>query len=263
MSATYIINTELDGIEIIFDEKPSEEVRAELKESGFRWHKIKKIWYARQNPERLELAEKLANINESESATEPKPFMIPPDEFVDGGGLYDGWCGGNRDKWHSQKELKALLLADFKKAGISATIRFGRGGYTTSMYVTIKITSNDIIPFDGWLDNIGEWFNLSLTYSYKIDDCYDVIDGCDLYNLVGTKDVTAMSVLHGIYDCEVERVTSGHTFYGDVDIFTDSAKKKYDMVRAIVHSYNRDCSNSQIDYFDRSIYDNYAFKLVR
>ncbi len=55
-------NEALSGIEVIFDEKPDDEVRAALKEVGFRWHTIKKIWYAKETPARLEIAENIVSI---------------------------------------------------------------------------------------------------------------------------------------------------------------------------------------------------------
>lgn len=50
-------NKELNGIELYFGAKPSEEIRIELKENGFRWHKIKKCWYAKINEARQKIAE--------------------------------------------------------------------------------------------------------------------------------------------------------------------------------------------------------------
>ncbi|AJA41504.1 hypothetical protein AXJ14_gp185 [Geobacillus virus E3] len=60
VKATYTINNELNGIEISFTSVPSEEVRNELKANGFRWSKYKKVWWAKQTPERLEFAKMLA-----------------------------------------------------------------------------------------------------------------------------------------------------------------------------------------------------------
>lgn len=57
MSATMILNSELDGIEIKFDEKPVKSTIDTLKSFGFRWHNVKKLWYAKQTAERLEVAE--------------------------------------------------------------------------------------------------------------------------------------------------------------------------------------------------------------
>lgn len=59
--ATLNINTELNGIEINFDSKPAMEILNTLKESGFRWHRQKKIWYAKNTPERMELANSIAD----------------------------------------------------------------------------------------------------------------------------------------------------------------------------------------------------------
>ena len=38
-------NEALSGIEVVFDEKPDDEVRAALKEAGFRWHRINTVSY--------------------------------------------------------------------------------------------------------------------------------------------------------------------------------------------------------------------------
>lgn len=51
------INEQLNGIELKFNRRPSEEVRAALKAAGFRWHHKKAVWYAKNNPERLSVAQ--------------------------------------------------------------------------------------------------------------------------------------------------------------------------------------------------------------
>lgn len=52
-------NAELHGIEIQFADKPDAETREKLKAAGFRWHKAKKVWYAKETQERKEFAESL------------------------------------------------------------------------------------------------------------------------------------------------------------------------------------------------------------
>ena len=69
VKATYTLNEELNGIEITFTGVPSEEVRNELKANGFRWSKYKKVWYAKQTPERLEFAKMLVGETEQEKQT--------------------------------------------------------------------------------------------------------------------------------------------------------------------------------------------------
>lgn len=61
MTATMTLNSALNGIEITFPEKPSQNTLAALKTNGFRWHGKKKIWYAKQTPERLEVAREIAD----------------------------------------------------------------------------------------------------------------------------------------------------------------------------------------------------------
>ena len=54
--ASYTLNQELNGIEISFDKKPDNDTLTALKKQGFRWHRVKKVWYAKQTAERLKLA---------------------------------------------------------------------------------------------------------------------------------------------------------------------------------------------------------------
>lgn len=51
-------NEEHHGIELKFAEKPSYAIREELKKNGFRWHNAKRVWYAKETPQRLEFARK-------------------------------------------------------------------------------------------------------------------------------------------------------------------------------------------------------------
>lgn len=45
---------EFDGVEVYFPGKPSEATRAALKTSGYRWHKKKQCWYARNTEQNLQ-----------------------------------------------------------------------------------------------------------------------------------------------------------------------------------------------------------------
>lgn len=71
--ANYRLNEEKHGVEIFFDSKPAEEIRNRMKAAGFRWGKG--YWYAKQNAERIALAEELTSGNKTENApkTERKP----------------------------------------------------------------------------------------------------------------------------------------------------------------------------------------------
>ncbi|MET3505562.1 hypothetical protein [Halalkalibacter oceani] len=66
-AATYYLNEEKNGIEVSFSDKPSEEIRAQLKAHGFRWSRARKIWYAKQSEERLEFVQTLCNNTQPEA----------------------------------------------------------------------------------------------------------------------------------------------------------------------------------------------------
>lgn len=66
--AEIILNEEKNGVEIYFNNKPSEEVRKDLKNNGFRWSKYNNCWYAKQNEDTLIFANSF--IKEETATTE-------------------------------------------------------------------------------------------------------------------------------------------------------------------------------------------------
>ena len=62
-----IYNTEKNGIELKFADKPSEEVRANLKANGFRWSKYNKVWYVKDTKEARDFVEAYFNSSENSS----------------------------------------------------------------------------------------------------------------------------------------------------------------------------------------------------
>lgn len=214
---------------------------------------------AEQELNRRHAAEKVAELNEV-----PADLEIPPVEAVDGGGYYDGWKGGKAGTWHSDQELKQLILADFKKAGIKATIRFNRAGYLTSLTVTLRMSADAVKPFEAfhdpaWRPTGGCW------YSYTDDDGnYREIHDTTFWALDEAEQADLLPRIERYrYDAALRCLQSSGSHHPDEEkVLTDAARKVYDKARAIVTSYNRDQSNSQIDYFDRDIYDHYCVKLV-
>jgi phospholipid N-methyltransferase len=63
------LNDEKNGVEIYFTDKPSEEVRDNLKSHGFRWSKYNKCWYAKQSEDSLIFANSFINTDDQESNT--------------------------------------------------------------------------------------------------------------------------------------------------------------------------------------------------
>jgi len=59
-SAEILINEEKGGIEVYFDDKPSEGILDILRENKFRYHRKRKFWYAKQAPQTWAAAQDLA-----------------------------------------------------------------------------------------------------------------------------------------------------------------------------------------------------------
>ena len=91
------MNSEHNGIELYFDEKPSATIRTQMKSEGFRWHGVKKMWYAKQTPSRLKLATKLSGENvsavKSETTQTTKTEVTPVSKYglKPGDILSDSW----------------------------------------------------------------------------------------------------------------------------------------------------------------------------
>ena len=68
------MNEELNGVELTFSQKPDIGILTTLKDAGFRWHRVKKIWYAKRSETTLQV---IAELKEGPSGTviddEPKP----------------------------------------------------------------------------------------------------------------------------------------------------------------------------------------------
>lgn len=73
MTATMTINNDLNGIELTFPGKPEQNILTALKTNGFRWHKQKKVWYAKQTPERLTVAQEIIDGKEITAAEKSTP----------------------------------------------------------------------------------------------------------------------------------------------------------------------------------------------
>lgn len=53
------LNKEKNGVELVFTEKPSEDIRSSMKDLGFRWNHVKGLWYAKQNEDTIAFAKSL------------------------------------------------------------------------------------------------------------------------------------------------------------------------------------------------------------
>lgn len=70
---------EHNGIEIYFDAKPETSICEELKENGWRWHRVKQCWFAKHNAENENFAKTLCN--ETPRPKTPPKKESPPTEI--------------------------------------------------------------------------------------------------------------------------------------------------------------------------------------
>lgn len=90
---TLTLNQELNGIEISFDAKPIQSTLDGLKKLGFRWHRQKKLWYAKQTPECLELAKAITeSVDYAEKVRKEEPKKETKKENIYGVKVGDIFC---------------------------------------------------------------------------------------------------------------------------------------------------------------------------
>lgn len=82
------LNNDKNGVEIYFSNKPSEEVRNNLKSHGFRWSKYNKCWYAKQSEDTLNFANSLLpkeddKINDLSKNTEAATEEVKQDPQIE------------------------------------------------------------------------------------------------------------------------------------------------------------------------------------
>jgi len=56
-------NTEKNGIELYFNDKPSEEIRNQLKANGYRWAKFNKCWYTKDSEQAKQFLQSIGLLN--------------------------------------------------------------------------------------------------------------------------------------------------------------------------------------------------------
>lgn len=80
---TIITNEDVNRVQILFDEKPDDATRSNLKGYGFRWSKTERAWQARRTPQNLRRACYALGIDLPEPTPAPQP---DPDQVTDHSG---------------------------------------------------------------------------------------------------------------------------------------------------------------------------------
>jgi len=80
LEMTVNFNDEKNGIELSFTGKPSEEVRKQLKDNGFRWHRVNKIWYTKDTEEKRGFVESLQSSEIIQDEVKKKETKVKVDD---------------------------------------------------------------------------------------------------------------------------------------------------------------------------------------
>lgn len=182
---------------------------------------------------------------------------------------YDGWTGNQNQNLYGndltraiRQDLQKVLCEGerpLKKSDIS--IRQGRGGYTTSLYITIKTDRHgDIMATDeevrervidsvrrGERSWVGAKFNMHR-------DGYRTMSDEEQRQI---ENDTADAVLASIKG----DMNINHYHIDDQEILSDFGKQVFKACQRVVDAYNSDHSDIMTDYFDRGIYDNYELRV--
>ena len=252
-------NEQFKSLEIYFSEKPEAETRDALKALHFRWNPKKSCWYGFAD---------LATLSETlESVTGKKPeenaVVIPDACKINEGTLYEGWQGGNYHNWKDGDDLKAQLKAAFKKTGLKVTIRERSNGYSYCFYFTITLSrSKDLKPFELYKETTRNRYYNGSDFVYYNDENGKTqsIFGEKLGTL--PEEEQAAIIKKHIEFCYNFELKETIYFPKELETLNEEGNRKFLLLHEIVSSFNKDESNSQIDYFDRGFYDRYCLKIV-
>lgn len=173
---TLAINNELNGIEVIFNSKPEKEIIESLKASGFRWHRVKKLWYAKNTAERLALAESIADKKTDEPKKESKKAASLPS-------LWDR-CKTDSIPEHCQTTDTKTVAAETRKhikerfPEIKFSCRIGSSGWASANEVNFYFKSapfsKNSIYFEAVKNYVKEWL-----WSFNYDNSDSMTDYFD------------------------------------------------------------------------------------
>lgn len=247
-------NKQYKSKEIYFTGIPAKETRENLKALKFRWHNVKKCWYGFATDEDIKKA--CGDV-----------LVIPDGKTVDPGSLYEGWEGGKARTWHSDQELKKFILDDCKKVGIKASIRFKKAGYLTSFLMTVTLKPEHIKTYEDFKKDYDPFRHVSswhwLSYTDETGKIKDILFD-QVFSMPEGKEKAELleNITRTAYDGAIKRLGTSNRYDYSNSVLTDEGAEILKTAHAIVSSYNRDCTNSMIDYFDRDIYDDYAIKVA-
>lgn len=173
---TLFINKELNGIEVIFEDKPAQAVIDSLKNNGFRWHRVKKLWYAKNTAERLALAESIADGKAKSVKSQSKKAVVLPS-------LWER-CKTDQIPEHDRRTDTKTVAAETRKRirkrfpEIKFSCRIGSGGWASANEVIFEFKSapfaKDSIYFEAVENYVKAWL-----WSFNYDNSDSMTDYFD------------------------------------------------------------------------------------
>ena len=250
MATTYTINQEHNGIEIKFDGKPSEEIREELKAANFRWHKVKKVWYAKRTGERLEIAERIAEKDQDGKREQSIKTGKATTEQINLENL-----GGKAPSLYGA-ELAAAIREDLKKRGVKGvTVRSRRVTHETGITVTVKATSADIVSIEEYKKRYP--FE---NFVCDAESCYGVFDGKRCIYESEWSRMTEEERRTAYNNSAIYNLTKAPSFNqyhherDNMPTLTTDFYNKVVAVFRIANQWNWNHSDSMTDYYDVGYY---------
>lgn len=246
--ANLTINQELNGIEIKFENKPEAATLDALKANGFRWHRVKKVWYAKQTADRLEIAQQITGgqITEAKKATKADKINL------------DGLGENRPENFYNGAELAKAIREDLKARGVSGvTVRARRITYDTGITVTVKATPEDFAS----IEEAAERYSLS-NFSCAVQSGHGIY--CGGRWLYGSEWETmtdeAKQEAHRLYITEsIEKVSGVQFGYSWPERsryweFTSKFWEKLTAIYKIANQWNYCNDDIMTDYFERGYY---------
>lgn len=267
MEYRIVKNEEHNGLEIYFGEKPTEEIRAALKEIKFRWHGVKKCWYGRADRETVEniLGGKISEKNGERAEILKKCYCDVVDAYMDPEG---GFKGSNSDVpcYEVAPKIREIL----KKCGIKGvTISQKHFSGGMEIRVKVKVFAGDIREYEEIREQVEDANFIGVCRNNWMvvpnapagDERY--MKSEDFFKWDGERQREALAFWgRRWYDRaragKFGSITRGHQVnQKDYPLFTESFFDRWNAVTRIVSSFNYDRSNSQVDYFEVNFYEDY------
>jgi hypothetical protein len=177
-----LLNEELNGVEMYFDNKPAKEVLADIKATGFRWNGSKLCWYAKQSEKANTKANQYSN---TEIHTEVKE--VKQNKRLSKNNNIDLWSltqyvevKNNTELLRKEiaKEVRSYLKARFPFVKFSITTRSYSGGGSIDCDIVASPFEKDSIYLKAIQEYCKNYIN-----SYRRDDSDSMTDyfNCNFY----------------------------------------------------------------------------------